>query len=362
MDVVADFDLKSYSDVAWNLKDQFVGTGNQLVGFAMVIGLMGALLYVAVRVWGHIARAEEVDVYPLLRPFAIGLVIMFFPAFVGGIDAAFKPLRDGTILMADERKAELESVYKRHAEVKYQKTKDEAKAVMSEPMEFEGDILAYAKMAVNKLGKIVDIYTDWGMDKVNTIVQQFVLDIARWCFDAASLCINVMGVFALMILSIFGPISFGFAIWDGLSSSMVGWITRYLNISLWFPIANVLRRFLIELEIYTVNASTARIETSQAFATSDEIGILIFYIMGIACFFVVPTIASWIISGGGNNNAIGSRAMSLATGAAGLAGTAAAVSAGVPVKALANIAGTSSASSHAREQSSDSSQHTTRQG
>ena len=84
--------------------------------------------------------------------------------------------------------------------------------------------------------------------------------------------------------------------------------------------------------------------------------------MGVACFFVVPTIASWIISGGGNNNAIGSRAMSLATGAAGLAGTAVAVSTGIPVKGVASVAGASSASSHTREQSSDSSQHTTRQG
>ncbi|MBT9912529.1 conjugative transposon protein TraJ, partial [Phocaeicola dorei] len=33
---------------------------------------LGALFYVAVRVWQSLARAEAIDVYPLLRPFAVG--------------------------------------------------------------------------------------------------------------------------------------------------------------------------------------------------------------------------------------------------------------------------------------------------
>ena len=34
---------------------------------------LGALFYVAVRIWQSMARAEPIDVYPLLRPFAIGI-------------------------------------------------------------------------------------------------------------------------------------------------------------------------------------------------------------------------------------------------------------------------------------------------
>ena len=32
---------------------------------------LGALFYVAVRIWQSMARAEPIDVYPLLRPFEI---------------------------------------------------------------------------------------------------------------------------------------------------------------------------------------------------------------------------------------------------------------------------------------------------
>lgn len=40
---------------------------------------LGALFYVAVRVWQSMARAEPIDVYPLLRPFAIGICTPAFP-------------------------------------------------------------------------------------------------------------------------------------------------------------------------------------------------------------------------------------------------------------------------------------------
>ena len=46
----------------------------KLTGVAKGIAGLGALFYVAAKVWQALARAEPIDVYPLLRPFAIGLV------------------------------------------------------------------------------------------------------------------------------------------------------------------------------------------------------------------------------------------------------------------------------------------------
>ena len=52
---------------------------SNMAGVAKGIAGLGALFYVAVRVWQSLARAEAIDVYPLLRPFAVGFCIMFFP-------------------------------------------------------------------------------------------------------------------------------------------------------------------------------------------------------------------------------------------------------------------------------------------
>ena len=49
---------------------------SNMAGVAKGIAGLGALFYVAVRVWQSLARAEAIDVYPLLRPFAVGFCIM----------------------------------------------------------------------------------------------------------------------------------------------------------------------------------------------------------------------------------------------------------------------------------------------
>ena len=42
---------------------------------------LGALFYVALKVWQSLSRAEPIDLFPMLRPFAIGICIMFFILF-----------------------------------------------------------------------------------------------------------------------------------------------------------------------------------------------------------------------------------------------------------------------------------------
>lgn len=51
---------------------------SQMTGVAKGLAGLGALFYVAYRVWQSLARAEPVDVFPLLRPFALGCVSCSF--------------------------------------------------------------------------------------------------------------------------------------------------------------------------------------------------------------------------------------------------------------------------------------------
>ena len=60
---------------------------------AMAIAGIGALLYIAYRVWQSMAQAEPIDLFPLMRPFAIGICILFFPTLVlGSLNGILSPL------------------------------------------------------------------------------------------------------------------------------------------------------------------------------------------------------------------------------------------------------------------------------
>lgn len=70
---------------------------SQMTGVAKGLAGLGALFYVAYRVWQSLARAEPIDVFPLLRPFALGLCIMFFPTLVlGTLNNVMSPIVTGT--------------------------------------------------------------------------------------------------------------------------------------------------------------------------------------------------------------------------------------------------------------------------
>jgi conjugative transposon TraJ protein len=100
---------------------------SNMAGIAKGIAGLGALFYVASRVWQSLARAELIDVYPLLRPFAIGLCIMFFPTFVlGTINAVMSPVVKGCGQMLETQTFDMN---------KYREQKDklEYEAMMRNP-------------------------------------------------------------------------------------------------------------------------------------------------------------------------------------------------------------------------------------
>ena len=86
-------DFTNLHEILQALYQDMMPLCEKLTGVAKGIAGLGALFYVAAKVWQAIARSEPIDVYPLLRPFAIGLCILFFPTFViGTINTVLSPV------------------------------------------------------------------------------------------------------------------------------------------------------------------------------------------------------------------------------------------------------------------------------
>lgn len=89
-------DFENLHQILRNLYQDMMPLCADMIGVAKGVAGLGALFYVAYRVWKSLASAEPIDVFPLLRPFAIGLCIMFFPTLVlGTINAVMSPVVTG---------------------------------------------------------------------------------------------------------------------------------------------------------------------------------------------------------------------------------------------------------------------------
>ena len=77
--VLLSVDFSNLHTILESLYNEMMPLCGDMLEVAKGLAGLGALFYVAVRVWQSLARAEPIDVYPLLRPFAIGICIMLFP-------------------------------------------------------------------------------------------------------------------------------------------------------------------------------------------------------------------------------------------------------------------------------------------
>ena len=77
-------DFENLHQLLRNLYQEMMPLCGDMVGVAKGVAGLGTLFYVAYRVGKALANAEPVDVFPLLRSFAIGLCIMFFTTIVPG--------------------------------------------------------------------------------------------------------------------------------------------------------------------------------------------------------------------------------------------------------------------------------------
>ena len=196
-----------------SLYEQMVPLCGDMAGVAKGIAGLGALFYVAYRVWQSLARAEPIDVFPMLRPFAIGLCIMFFPTVVlGTINSIMSPVVQGTAKMLEaetldmnryrEQKDKLEyEAMMRNPETAYLVSNEEFDKQLEELGWSPGDMVTMAGM-----------YIERGMYNMKKGIRDFFREILELMFQAAALVIDTIRTFFLVVLAILGPITS--VVWD----------------------------------------------------------------------------------------------------------------------------------------------------
>lgn len=157
-------------------------------------------------------------------------------------------------------------------------------------------------------------------------------------YAAASLCINTIRIFFLIVLAILGPLVFGFAVFDGFQQTLTVWLARYVNIFLWLPIANIFGSILGKIQENMIKVDLSQIEAQgDTFFSSTDTAYLVFLIIGIVGYFSVPNVANYVVHAGGGN-AILTKVNSLVVAAPRSAGGAAMGAGGMVADALGDKA------------------------
>lgn len=322
-------EFSNLHEILRNLYTEMMPLCSNMAAVAKGIAGLGALFYIATRVWQSLARAEPIDVYPMLRPFAIGLCIMFFPTIVlGTINSILSPVVQGTHQMLEtqtfdmnkyrEQKDKLEhEAMMRNPETAYLVSNEEFDKQLEELGWSPGDMMTMTGM-----------YIERGMYSMKKSIRDWFRELLELLFAAAALVIDTIRTFFLVVLAILGPIAFAISVWDGFQSSLTQWICRYVSVYLWLPVSDLFSSILAKIQVLMLQNDISELQNNPNFSIDASNGVyLVFMIIGIIGYFTIPTVANWIIQAGGMGN-YSRNVSSTATRAGGMIGGAAGAAAG----------------------------------
>lgn len=295
--------LEQLYDEMLPLCSQLIGVGRGIAGFA-------ATWYIASRAWGHIARAEPIDFYPLFRPFVIGFAVIIFPSVIALINGVMMPTVNATGAMVTNSDKAIAVLLKQKEDA----IKETTVWKMYVGETGSGDRDRWYKYTHpddptgDKEGWIESIGNDvkFAMAKASynfrNSIREWLSEVLHILYMAAALCINTIRTFYLIVLAILGPLAFGIAVFDGFGHTLTVWIARYINVFLWLPVANIFGSIIGKVQEKMITMDIQEINTSgDTFFSSADTAYLIFMIIGIIGYFTVPSVANYIVHAGGGN-------------------------------------------------------------
>lgn len=284
---------------------------SQLIDVSRAIAGFGALVFIASRIYRHLAAAEPIDFYPLLRPFALGLAIILFPTVISLMNGILQPTVVATSNMVKNSNKAITILLKR----KEQAIKNSNAWQMYVGDSGNGDSDKWYHYThpedpnrqeeglIEGLGNDMKFWMEKQSYNFRNSIKQWMSEVLELLYAAASLCLNTLRTFFLIVLAILGPLVFGFAVFDGFQQTLTVWLARYINIFLWLPIANIFGAILGKIQENMLQLDLNQIsQQGDTFFSSTDTAYLIFLLIGIVGYFSVPNVANYVVHAGGGNS------------------------------------------------------------
>lgn len=284
--------------------------------FAVVLAGIGVIVYLVKIIMPMIEDNRPIELYPLLRPICIGLVITQFSVVTSLLNGSLSGISNGIKTTFETEK--VETVNFDEAKERGKRRLAIEKAEHDQKKSFWTFLDGAKGYFQEAIGEII-IYLKYD------ILFPALAWLAEFIGGIAYVIINMMSRFYLVFLAIFGPITLALSQFTPFQSSFGSWAARYISVGLWPAMANILR--------YMNNFIMVKMSTS--FGDSFDAALVMFLalIMVTYFYFEIPEISEYIVSGGGVgglNSAMknATKGVATATGIA-VAGTAAGVMRGI---------------------------------
>jgi len=324
--------LGGLKDSIWTHFDMFIGDAQALAAIFMII-------FFAIRSYEMMVGDKKMEIMPLLRPFGLAMIILWWGAFV-------KMVAFPTDLVANQTEQMFNSV---------QGTVDGLRFTRAGLMVQIADSLYSYQAQAQVAEKESDTWYGQAWDSVTSTIKEGISSVISplidlknrltvgmqllftqllellgiWILRIAVYIIFMIQIIYSSILIILGPFSVAASILPAFRDSFSTWVARFVSVNLYSGIAylimylcGLMQEYALQSEISKyqalvgTNGVTADMAKFAAFAGNGILSfgtVIIVFVIGAICMFTVPSISTWIISTSGITSATSSAGRGAAT-------------------------------------------------
>ena len=293
--------FESLHELLAGLYDDMMKLCDSMASVAIGIAGIGALLYISYRVWKSLAQAEPIDVFPLLRPFALALCILLFqPLVLGSLNGILGLVVKGTHSLLTEQVFDMNNFQNQKDALENENlVRDMNTVCQTLDADYDKQIeqldwTPKEALALNAMQTMLVAHTQ---ESLLTKIFRWLLE---FMFKVASLVIDTIRTFYLVVLSILGPLAFAISVYDGFQATLSQWFCKYVSVYLWLPISDLFGALLARLQVLSLqkDLELMRADPFYMFDSSNMV-YLVFLAIGIFGYFTIPSIASWVVQANG---------------------------------------------------------------
>jgi len=329
--------LKGLRESIWTHFDLFITDAKALAAIFMII-------FFAIKSYEMISGDKKLEIMPLLRPFGLVMVIMWWGGFVKMIAFPTDLVAIKTEEMFASEQSNVDALRLIRA--------DYMQKVANSLYSFEAETELAEKESASWTGRAWDSVTSTVKEGMATVVSPVIelknrLEIGMqllltqllellgiWILRVAVYVLFMIQIIYASILIILGPFAIAASILPSFRDSMSTWIARFISVNLYVGIGYLVMYLVALMQKYAMtveinrykeligeDGSAASIEKMAWFAGNGVLSfgtVILSFLIGAVCMFTVPSISTWIISTSG----ISSAASNFARGAQTIMGTA----------------------------------------
>jgi hypothetical protein len=316
------FILKGLKDSIWSHFDMFIVDAKALAAIFMII-------FFAIKSYEMIAGDKKLEIMPLLRPFGLVMIILWWNGFVRMVAFPTDLVAARTETMFNSEQAEVNTLRLIRA--------DYMQKVANSLYSFQAETEMAEKESDTWMGRAWDSVTSTVKEGMSTVVSpvielknrlkigmqllltQLLELLGIWILRLATYVIFMIQIIYSTILIILGPFAVAVSILPAFRDSLSTWIARFVSVNLYLGIAYLIMYLVALLQKYAMtteisrykeligeNGAAANLEKMAWFAGNGILSfgtVIVSFLIGAICMFTVPSISTWIISTSGISSA-----------------------------------------------------------